>query len=568
MDVPIQTAHESQKDNRIQSIARTAFVSAAFPSLQTHHRFRSASTKSVIRFTAPPLRRRVSMAAPAPPPPSDSPYSATAPTETSMATSPSFSSSRKSFNWLDHWYPAAWEDDVPNGKPISFTIWQRKYVLFRDSVTGLFVVMDDVCPHRAAPLSEGRLYQRDSSEGKKETILECGYHGWRFNCSGRCVDIPVVALEKKIPAAADVGGVYATHVSIAGLIFVWLGDRAKADESKIPVPKELLDPRARLVTFRNSHRRFPFSFATLTENIVDPAHVQWSHHGTGQGNRNNVPRNGALEILEQNDSDGYMKSGIRVGDSPSHRLYLKYQAPCAVIYESVTSRIGNFFLLAYPVPVDHNQSALFIVNVARDFARIPSIIKKYTPRWFEHTISNLILDGDALLLQWQEVHLQKHKRDLHGGAWKNEFALASGTWDSMVVHFRNWLDKHNDSMPYLTSTPLQAPPQNMTREMINDRYEYHTKDCASCRPALRNFRIGRIAAFVGAWMMAGMVLFSGILYTALSAGGVPFSARPLKIFAGVGMVFGVFFLALAKVMTHFIKLLTYTEVSYDLAHAE
>lgn len=166
--------------------------------------------------------------------------------------------------------------------------------------------MDDVCPHRSAPLSEGRLYERDGVDGKKETILECGYHGWRFNCSGRCVDIPVVELEKRIPAAADISGVYATHVSIAGLIFVWLGDRAKADESKIPVPQELLGLGDRLTMFRNVRRFFPINVATVIENVADPAHVQWEHHGTGQGDRATVPRNGNLEILEKRYDEGYI----------------------------------------------------------------------------------------------------------------------------------------------------------------------------------------------------------------------------------------------------------------------
>ena len=40
----------------------------------------------------------------------------------------------------------------------------------------------DVCPHRLIPLSEGRI--TDNKE------LQCAYHGWCFESSGKCTAIP------------------------------------------------------------------------------------------------------------------------------------------------------------------------------------------------------------------------------------------------------------------------------------------------------------------------------------------------------------------------------------------
>ena len=42
---------------------------------------------------------------------------------------------------------------------------------------------DDACPHRLAPLSEGRV-DRDTN------TLECAYHGWAFEPQGTCKRIP------------------------------------------------------------------------------------------------------------------------------------------------------------------------------------------------------------------------------------------------------------------------------------------------------------------------------------------------------------------------------------------
>ena len=46
-------------------------------------------------------------------------------------------------------------------------------------------VFDDACPHRLAPLSDGRI--------DKWGRLQCAYHGWCFNGSGHCKLIPQAA---------------------------------------------------------------------------------------------------------------------------------------------------------------------------------------------------------------------------------------------------------------------------------------------------------------------------------------------------------------------------------------
>ena len=40
----------------------------------------------------------------------------------------------------------------------------------------------DKCPHRLAPLTEGRI--------NEEGLLECPYHGWAFSGGGDCEVIP------------------------------------------------------------------------------------------------------------------------------------------------------------------------------------------------------------------------------------------------------------------------------------------------------------------------------------------------------------------------------------------
>ena len=59
-------------------------------------------------------------------------------------------------------------------------IADKEYVVWKTQ-NEQFIVQDNICPHRLAPLSEGRI------ENDK---LECAYHGWQFNKKGTCVKIP------------------------------------------------------------------------------------------------------------------------------------------------------------------------------------------------------------------------------------------------------------------------------------------------------------------------------------------------------------------------------------------
>ncbi len=69
-------------------------------------------------------------------------------------------------------------------RPTPVTLGGRQLVAWRHAAQG-WVVQEDRCPHRLAPLSEGRL----EAGG---TRLACSYHGWEFDGSGKCTHIPQV----------------------------------------------------------------------------------------------------------------------------------------------------------------------------------------------------------------------------------------------------------------------------------------------------------------------------------------------------------------------------------------
>ena len=106
-------------------------------------------------------------------------------------------------------------------------------VLLGRARSGEAYALRDICPHRAAPLSAGRLVR----EAGGDEVVECPYHGWRFRTGdGVCSAIPSKVADQEI----DVGRIRVRRYPIAetqGLIFVWMTSDPRRDgEPDHPAP--------------------------------------------------------------------------------------------------------------------------------------------------------------------------------------------------------------------------------------------------------------------------------------------------------------------------------------------
>ena len=81
-----------------------------------------------------------------------------------------------------YWQPAVLSEEVaePDGAPVRVRLLGEDLIAFRDS-NGDVGLVDAFCPHRRAPMFFGR---------NEECGLRCVYHGWKFDVTGRCVDMP------------------------------------------------------------------------------------------------------------------------------------------------------------------------------------------------------------------------------------------------------------------------------------------------------------------------------------------------------------------------------------------
>jgi phthalate 4,5-dioxygenase len=81
-----------------------------------------------------------------------------------------------------YWLPALLSQELneKDGAPARVRLLGEDLVAFRDS-EGTVGLVSAYCPHRRAPLFFGR---------NEECGLRCVYHGWKFDRSGACVDMP------------------------------------------------------------------------------------------------------------------------------------------------------------------------------------------------------------------------------------------------------------------------------------------------------------------------------------------------------------------------------------------
>lgn len=84
------------------------------------------------------------------------------------------------------WYYALPSSRLKPGQTVSKKFFGDVVLLGRDRHGKVFA-MQDICPHQAMPLSDGKF------DGES---VECPFHGWKFGTDGVCTDIPSLVADQ------------------------------------------------------------------------------------------------------------------------------------------------------------------------------------------------------------------------------------------------------------------------------------------------------------------------------------------------------------------------------------
>ena len=159
------------------------------------------------------------------------------------------------------WFQVSYSDELEPGevKPIHY--FGEDLVLFRDR-SGAARVFDAYCVHLGAHLGYGGVVVGDA--------IQCPFHGWRYDGTGRCVEIPYA---RKIPPRARLRVWPVCEKN--GLVLVWRHATGEPPTWEIPdVPEYASDDwtpyerREWIIRTRNQE---------MAENVVDQAHFYFVH---------------------------------------------------------------------------------------------------------------------------------------------------------------------------------------------------------------------------------------------------------------------------------------------------
>lgn len=134
---------------------------------------------------------------------------------------------------LDQWYFAALGSEVRPGALRRIEMLGEPVLVGRTK-EGQPFALKDICPHRAAPLSAGRLV-RMGSEGE---AVECPYHGWRFRAAdGVCTSVPSLLADQDLEVERIRVRAYPVAES-QGMVFVYFAADPRAASAPAEPPPE------------------------------------------------------------------------------------------------------------------------------------------------------------------------------------------------------------------------------------------------------------------------------------------------------------------------------------------
>lgn len=160
------------------------------------------------------------------------------------------------------WYVIAQTTEVTR-TPIARTALGTSVVLFRTQ-GGAVVALANRCCHRSFPLVHGTV------DG--DTIV-CGYHGLRYDTTGRCIEIP---MQKSVPASVRVRAF--RSVERGPFVWIWMGEEGAAAGADGPPHQEWLDHPDWAV--RVGYLYVRGSYVHLHENLLDLSHLSFLHART------------------------------------------------------------------------------------------------------------------------------------------------------------------------------------------------------------------------------------------------------------------------------------------------
>jgi phthalate 4,5-dioxygenase len=265
------------------------------------------------------------------------------------------------------WLPALLPSELPNpdSDPIRLKLLNEQLVAFRDT-NGQVGIIQNNCPHRGASLFFGR---------NEEAGIRCVYHGWKFDVTGQCIDMPNEPAEsdfkQKVKAVA-----YPTR-EWAGVIWVYMGpsglegDLPRFEWTGVPPENRYI---GKYVVDAN--------WLQVIEGSIDTAHTAFLHRGPSTLQHKTAPR--PMTDFSRDIPPRFSATETDYG--------VQVMAKRDLADQKTYWRITQVFLPSYSmIPADPNGKASLVATVPIDDVTCFSWKWTWDPRqaWSEEQIADM-----------------------------------------------------------------------------------------------------------------------------------------------------------------------------------
>jgi len=314
----------------------------------------------------------------------------------------------------NQWYIILDSKELKKHKPLKILRFNENLVIWRN-VEGNISCIQDQCCHRGASLSCGKIVKG---------ALECPFHGFLYDKTGRVTSIPANGRKTTVPDTMKVKS-YEAYEDY-GFIWLWYGDKEKIS-SKPFFFSELKD-----FSYSGFKDHWAVHYSRAIENQLDVVHLPFVHQTTiGRGNKTLV--NGPVVIRDEKLITFYVNNVVDDGKTKPLKpdeiknykdfFYLQFYFPN--IWQNFIS--NKIRATAAFVPVDEENSIIYIRYYQR-LTKIPII--KHLLNYIGKVFSVIILRQDKRV-----VLTQLPKKT----AVKMDERLIMG--DKPIVEYRKYRDE-------------------------------------------------------------------------------------------------------------------------------
>ncbi len=242
-----------------------------------------------------------------------------------------------------YWIPAMVSEELPSNDcpPVRVKLLSERLIAFRDT-NGRLGLMDEFCAHRGISLWFGR---------NEDCGLRCPYHGWKYDVTGQCIDIPSEPDQSTFPKRVKLKSY--PLVERGGVLWTYMGPA----DTQPPLPEYEFATVPAAQSFM-SKRLQECNWLQAMEGGIDSSHVSFLHRGDlnsdplFKGARGNQYNLGDMRpVFEVVESPGGLYIGARRNAESGH-YYWRITQWVMPSYTMIAPRGGHSIHGHFWIPID------------------------------------------------------------------------------------------------------------------------------------------------------------------------------------------------------------------------